>query len=51
VYGQLKEGVFTANEFNEQGADALLGELIKWTDALSGLREANRAELAKKGGG
>ena len=51
VYGQIKDGVFTASEFNEQGASALLGELIKWTDALSGLRDANRAELAKKPGG
>jgi NAD(P)H-dependent FMN reductase len=51
VYGQLKDGAFTANEFNEQGADALLHELIKWTDALAGLRERTRAELQKKPGG
>ncbi len=47
VYGQLKDGVFTPSEFNEQGASALLNELIKWTEALAPLREANRAELAK----
>ncbi len=47
VYGQLKDGLFTPSEFNEQGASALLNELIKWTEALAPLREANRAELAK----
>jgi NAD(P)H-dependent FMN reductase len=47
VFQQIKDGVFTGNEFNEQGASALLNELIKWTDALASLREQNRANLAK----
>jgi hypothetical protein len=47
VFQQLKEGVFTANEFNEQGAGALLNELIRWTEALAPLREQTRSELAK----
>ncbi len=45
VFQQIKDGVFTANEFNEQGAAALLNELIKWTDALAALREQARAAL------
>jgi len=47
VFGQIKDGVFTATEFNEQGASALLNELVKWTEALKSLRDQNRAELAK----
>jgi NAD(P)H-dependent FMN reductase len=43
VFQQLKDGVFTPNEFNEQGAAALLNELIKWTEALAPLREEIRA--------
>jgi NAD(P)H-dependent FMN reductase len=42
VFGQLKDGKLTANEFNEQGAMATLNELIKWTDALAPLREGVR---------
>jgi len=47
VFGQIKDGVFTATEFNEQGASALLNELVKWTEALTSLRDQNRAEMAK----
>ena len=47
VFQQIKDGVFTANEFNEQGAAALLNELIKWTDALGLLREQIRAKIGK----
>jgi len=46
VFAQLKEGVFTANEFNEQGAAALLNELIKWTDALAPLQAQIREKIA-----
>ena len=42
VFNQLKDGKFTASELNEQGASAMLHELLKWTDALSGLREQVR---------
>ena len=42
VYQQLKDGVFTANELNTQGAQALLNELIRWTEALAPLRETVR---------
>jgi NAD(P)H-dependent FMN reductase len=42
VYQQIKDGKFIANEFNEQGAMATLNELIKWTNALAGLREEIR---------
>jgi NAD(P)H-dependent FMN reductase len=42
VYQQIKDGKFIANEFNEQGAMATLNELVKWTDALAGLREEIR---------
>jgi NAD(P)H-dependent FMN reductase len=45
VFQQIEKGVFTANSFNEQGATALLQELIKWTDALGPLREQARAAL------
>jgi NAD(P)H-dependent FMN reductase len=42
VYQQIKDGKFIANEFNEQGATATLNELMKWTNALAGLREEIR---------
>jgi NAD(P)H-dependent FMN reductase len=48
VFQQLKDGLFTANEFNEQGASALLNELIKWTDALAPLRDQTRAQLKQQ---
>jgi len=48
VFQQLKDGVFTANEFNEQGATALLNELIKWTAALEPLREQTREHLKQQ---
>ncbi|HEY2071525.1 MAG TPA: NAD(P)H-dependent oxidoreductase [Rhizomicrobium sp.] len=38
VFGQIKDGVFTGNEFNEQGAKATLNELLKWSEALKSLR-------------
>jgi NAD(P)H-dependent FMN reductase len=47
VFQQIREGVFTANEFNEQGAAALLNELLKWTEALAPLRAQIREKLAK----
>lgn len=42
VFTQLKDGKFTANEFNEQGATATLNELHKWAEALAPLREGVR---------
>jgi NAD(P)H-dependent FMN reductase len=42
VFTQLKDGKFTANEFNEQGATATLNELHKWSEALAPLREGIR---------
>jgi hypothetical protein len=47
VFQQLTDGVFTANEFNEQGAAAMLNELIKWTEALAPLRAQIREKIAK----
>ena len=47
VYQQIKDGKFTANEFNEQGASALLNELIRWTDALAPLRAEVRAKIGQ----
>jgi len=47
VYQQLKEGKFTANEFNEQGATALLNELIKWTEALARVRAEVRDKIGQ----
>ena len=49
VFQQLKDGAFSANEFNEQGASALLNELIKWTEALASLRSQTRENLKKQG--
>ena len=43
VFTQIKDGVFAANELNEQGAAALLNEMQKWTSALAGLRAGIRA--------
>jgi NAD(P)H-dependent FMN reductase len=45
---QMKEGVFHANELNEVGAKSVLDELLRWTDALSGLRAELRKKLAEK---
>jgi NAD(P)H-dependent FMN reductase len=45
VFQQLKDGVFTPNELNEQGAAALLNELIKWTGALAPLRAQIREKF------
>ncbi len=42
VFTQLSDGKFTPNEFNIQGAAALLNELHKWSDALAPLRAAAR---------
>jgi NAD(P)H-dependent FMN reductase len=42
VFTQIKDGKFTANEFNEQGAMATLNELVKWSNALAPLRDAVR---------
>ncbi|HEX2590435.1 MAG TPA: NAD(P)H-dependent oxidoreductase [Rhizomicrobium sp.] len=42
VFTQIKDGKFTANEFNEQGAMATLNELVKWANALAPLRDAVR---------
>jgi hypothetical protein len=46
VFQQIRDGVFSANEFNEQGAAALLNELLRWTDALAPLRVQIREKLA-----
>ena len=47
VFTQIKDGTFTPTEFNEQGATALLNELVKWTAALAPLREQTREHLRK----
>lgn len=39
---QLKDGKFEANDLNEQGATAVLNELLRWSNALAGLREEVR---------
>jgi len=43
VFAQIKDGQFTANAFNEQGAQATLNELLKWSAALADLRGEIRA--------
>jgi hypothetical protein len=43
VFNQIKDGVFSANELNEQGATAMLNEMHKWSTALAGLRAGIRA--------
>jgi NAD(P)H-dependent FMN reductase len=43
VFGQIKDGKFEGNAFNEQGAQATLNELLKWSDALKALREQVRS--------
>lgn len=48
VFQQLNDGAFTANEFNEQGATAMLNELVKWEQALRPLRSGVRGEIAEK---
>ena len=48
VFSQINDGTFTPTEFNEQGASALLNELIKWTDALAPLRDQTREHLKKQ---
>lgn len=48
VFQQLKDGVFIANEFNEQGATAVLNELAKWEQALAPLRAEIRKEIEEK---
>lgn len=39
VFAQIKDGVFTANDLNIQGAASILNEMIKWAEALKPLRE------------
>src|ERR1700741_1448799 len=46
VFQQLKDGVFAANQFNEQGATAMLNELAKWETALAPLRAEVRKQTA-----
>ena len=48
VFQQLKDGVFTSNAFNEQGATAMLNELAKWEHALAPLRAGIRNETREK---
>lgn len=43
VFAQLGDGKFHANDLNTQGAMAMLNEMRKWTDALSGLRAQIRS--------
>ncbi|HVZ90968.1 MAG TPA: NAD(P)H-dependent oxidoreductase [Rhizomicrobium sp.] len=43
AYQQIKDDKFQANELNEQGATAMLNEMIKWAEALSPLRAQIRA--------
>jgi NAD(P)H-dependent FMN reductase len=48
VFQQLKDGVFTANAFNEQGATAMLNEMAKWEEALRPLRaEIRRRQVTE----
>lgn len=42
VYQQLKDGKFEANELNTQGAQSILNELIRWTEALAPMRDQLR---------
>ena len=39
VFSQIKDGVFTPNDLNIQGAASILNEMIKWAEALKPLRE------------
>ena len=39
-------GVFAPGKVQEQAADTMLGELLKWSDALKPLREAEREPLS-----
>ena len=48
VFQQIKDGVFSANDFNEQGATATLNELLRWTEALKPLREEVRGGVLAK---
>jgi NAD(P)H-dependent FMN reductase len=48
VFQQIKDGVFTANDFNGQGATATLNELVRWTEALKPLREELRNGVLAK---
>ena len=41
---QIKDGKFEANELNAKGAGTMLGELLRWSEALSPLREQIRKE-------
>lgn len=43
VHGQIKEGIFVANELNIAGASAMMNELVKWEQALRDLRAQHRA--------
>lgn len=43
VFSQIADGKFTPNEFNTQGAMAMLNEMRRWADALHSLREQTRA--------
>ena len=43
VFQQIKDGSFSANELNTQGAAATLNELHKWAEALKPLRDGVRA--------
>src|ERR1051326_6330006 len=47
VFQQIEGGAFKANDFNEQGAAAMLNELGKWTEALAPLRTQVRGKIAK----
>ncbi len=46
VFQQLKDGKFEASELNTQGAQAVLNELIRWSEALAPMRETVRKSFA-----
>lgn len=45
VFQQIKDGQFSANNFNEQGAGLMLDEMYKWAEALTPLRAELRERL------
>ena len=48
VFNQLNDGAFVPNEYNEQGATAMLNEMAKWERALAPLRNDVRKEMEEK---
>lgn len=44
---QIADGAFAANELNLLAAKAMLDEMARWTEALAGLRAAQKAAVAE----